>query len=71
MKQEMALMLALWFALSIVLGIFVGKFIQFGMSDTRDTKRQVSFARRKRSSGVVSVPRGWRVQIVAKRRHWQ
>jgi len=42
MKQEIAVIFLLWFALQIPLGIFIGKCIHFGMSEARNTRRQAS-----------------------------
>jgi hypothetical protein len=43
MKQELAAIFLLWLALDIPLGIFIGKFIHFGMSEAMpSTRRQTS-----------------------------
>jgi len=60
MKQEIAVILLLWLALQVPLGIVIGKCIGFGTSEARNNKR-----------GSV---KGWRVNVpyqfvTAKYRH--
>ena len=42
MKQEIAVILLLWFALQVPLGIVIGKCISLGTSEARNNKRQTS-----------------------------
>ena len=79
MKEEISVILLLWFALQVPLGIVVGKCIRFGMSDARNDKRQASSAS---SLGITKwwhsgSVMGWRAHSVppqfatAKYRHRQ
>jgi hypothetical protein len=62
MEHHIALILLVWFALQMTLGILVGKCIHFGLSE--DTKRQTSSPSRF-GQGTWwrgdSVPPGWRI----------
>ena len=67
MEHHIALILLVWFALQMTLGILIGKCIHFGMSEARNAKRQASSPLRF-EQGLKTwwrVPPGWRVQIVA------
>ena len=77
--EEISVIVLLWLALQIPLGIFVGKCIGFGMSDAPDTKRQASSPTRFGLGVTKWWRRGsaWRVDAVpyqlvtAKHRHRQ
>ena len=64
MKQEIAMILLLWFALQIPLGIVIGKCIGFGTAEARNNKRQASSP----ASFGPGVTKWWRSGFVTR---WQ
>ena len=57
MKQEIAVIFLLWFALQIPLGILIGKFVHFGMSEALNQQA---------ASSQVRQDSVWRDKMVAR-----